>query len=201
MGKCNNNSISDVSIIKTTQYPTTQKVTQEKLRAENVNFEYSFRPIYYISRFFGLMPFSIVFDPIRGIQKPHVNIFDGIWFFVSILIYISMAFISYNDIKLSKDSNTASFILMLGDSVLLILGLIYSALIIIFDMRNRFKLIEILNKFIKFDKEVGSHFDFNSIGFVYFRSKYFFRYHAMESITIIRRKIDVHGYFASYQLQ
>lgn len=155
MKRSNNNNVANVSAIKALQYHSNQKVVQEKLRVDHLNFLHSFSPVYYYSRIFGLMPFSIDCDTGQGIQKPQVNIFDGIWFLVSILIYLLMAFISYNGMKLPQDSNTASFILILGDYVLLILGLIYSALIIIFDMYNRFKLIEILNKFITFDKEVS----------------------------------------------
>lgn len=161
MGKYIRNGVSDVSVVKTLQSPPNRSGIPERLQAENINFAHSFRPIHYISRFFGLMPFSIVPDPLLGIQKPQVTVFDGIWFLSTILMYISMAIITYHTLNISRDSNTASYILMLGDSVLLIVGLVYSALIIIFDMHNRFKLVGILNKFITFDKEVSSHFNFN----------------------------------------
>lgn len=156
MKRPNNSYTANVSALKALQNPSNQKPTQDKLRTENINFLHSFGPVYYYSRLFGLMPFTIDCDASHGIPKPHIDIFDGIWFLLSILIYITMAIIAYNDMKLPQDSDTASFILILGDYVLLILGLIYSALIIIFDMYNRFRLIEILNKFITFDRDVSS---------------------------------------------
>lgn len=163
MKRPNSNYIANVSVLKALQYPSNQKPTQDKLRPENISFLDSFGPVYYYSRLFGLMPFTIDCDASRGVQKPRIDIFDGIWFSLSILIYISMAIIAYNDMKLPQDSDTASFILILGDYVLLILGLIYSALIIVFDMYNRFRLCELLNKFITFDKEVNFR---NSIQFL-----------------------------------
>lgn len=171
MGKYIRNGVSDVSVVKTLQSPSNQSGIPERLQAKNTNFAHSFRPVHYISRFFGLMPFSIVLDPLQGIQKPQVTVFDGIWFLSSILMYISMAISTYHSLSFPRYSNTASYILMLGDSVLLLVGLVYSALIIIFDMRNRFKLVGILNKFITFDKEVSSHFNFKSIFESYTLSK------------------------------
>lgn len=152
MEKFYSSNRSDSAIRPFHTYSSNQRALKEKLRAENTNFLHAFSPIYYVSRVFGLMPFSIV---CRTVRKPHVNIFDGIWFLLSILLYISLAINSYRNMKFPDEKNTASFIINVGDSLLLNVGLIYAALIIIFDMHNRFKLIEILNKFIAFDKEVN----------------------------------------------
>lgn len=202
MVKCSNNSISDVSVVRAHQNSANQKSTQNKLRVENVNFVHGFSPVYYISRIFGLMPFSIVCDLRRGTQKPQVKLLDGMWFLLSISMYISMAITTYVTLSLPRDTSTASFILALGDSMLLIVGLVYSVFIIMFDMYNRFRLTEILNKFITFDRDVRSYFTFNSIlfDFVSVRNA-FFRCLALEFITITRRKIEEHGYFASYRSQ
>lgn len=145
---------ANVSVSKAFPNSTYLKSTHEQFRNENFNFSHNFSPVYYYSRLFGLMPFTIDGETGRGIQKPKVNISDGLWFLVSIAIYISMALIAYINMQLPPDANTAAFILVLGDYVLLIVGLIYSALIIIFDMYNRIRLTDILNKFITFDKEV-----------------------------------------------
>lgn len=174
MVKCGNNAVSDVSVIRSAhQNSANQKSAQSKLRPENINFVYGFSPVYYISRVFGLMPFSIICDHRRGIYKPQVKLLDGVWFLLSIFMYISMAIATYVNLSLPRDTNTASFILSLGDSMLLIVGLIYSALIIVFDMLNRQRLTEILNKFITFDKEVRTHSTFNSIQLVSVRNTFF----------------------------
>lgn len=133
-------------------------MVQEKLQPEKIGVLQSFRPVYYFSRIFGLMPFSIACDTRRDIQKPQINVLDGVWFVCSMLIYISMAIISYKNMKLPQDTNKSSFILVLGDYLLLYVGLIYGALIILFDMLNRYKLVGILNKYITFDNEVSLEF-------------------------------------------
>lgn len=50
------------------------------------DFVYTLRPIYIFSRIFGAMPFSLVHNSIGEIQKARVNIFDFLWFMVSIAV-------------------------------------------------------------------------------------------------------------------
>lgn len=195
MVKCCNNVVSDVSVTGPHQNSSNQKSTPNKLPTENINFVDAVRPVYCISRVFGLMPFSIVSEPLRGILKPKIQLFDGVWFLLSIFIYISMAIITYGSLRLPQDTNRSSFVLALGDSMLLIVGLIYSALIIMFDMHNRSRLVEILNKFTAFDKEVPKTFTLCPL----FRSIYkclkclFPRCHALAFITITKKKTVEHG--------
>lgn len=117
------------------------------------SFAYSFRPIHYFSRAFGLLPFSVALDSNGNIQKARVSLFDALWFVISISLYLIMAFICYQNIKLPQDQNV-SYILATGDAMFLIAGLIYGAIIITIDMFNRFRIIDILRMFTAFDSEV-----------------------------------------------
>lgn len=129
-----------------------QPKPKDEIKVEELNFIYSFRPFYFFCRIFGMMPFSIVCDSRQNTKKPKVFWFDGLWFAVSMCLYLSMTFLSYRNLKIPKYSN-ASYILILGDSFHKLSGLIFGALIIGMDMCNRFKLLKIWRKFIIFDKE------------------------------------------------
>lgn len=129
------------------------KSVEKDPNLSNMNSAYSYRPIYYFSRIFGLMPFSIIYSSDGRAQKPRVSVFDGLWFVISICIYILMAVISYKNIILPTNSNS-SYLMILGDYVLLILGLFIGALTIGMDMCNRFKIVDILKMFDTFDNKV-----------------------------------------------
>lgn len=123
-------------------------------RRKKHDFAYSFLPIYYFSRFFGLMPFSFIYDSDGEIQAPRISIFDGAWFVISICIYVSAAFTNFQIISLPKEMVIASA-LYFGHYILLIQGLLVCAIAIGLDMCNRNKLVTILKTFIAFDKEVS----------------------------------------------
>lgn len=117
-------------------------------------YTYSFWPTYLFNRSVGLMPFSIVRSPNGEVLRPKVGMFDIIWFVVAVSWYLLLAFVSYQDLKLPQDPKE-SFILKLGDHLLLIWGLLHGSLMIIMDMCNRFRLIDIAQKYGTFDKEVN----------------------------------------------
>lgn len=126
------------------------------IRAANSkrSFGDSFRPIYIVSRFFVQMPFSMNFR--RGsngdIDRPIINKLDGVWFVVSISIFIFDAsrILSLNRKFLSPIS-FVGLIFVFG--IVHVLGL----LAIILDMCYRFKLVNIFKTIIVFDKKINSN--------------------------------------------
>lgn len=124
-----------------------------KVQSQELNFAFSFRPIYYFSRVFGLMPFSIVYDSNGDPQVPRVGIFDLLWFVISICIYLPFVYYCYKQLAISNDQSVP-ILFLLGAYILQMLDLIYGVLIIGIDMYNRFKLVGILKKITAFDKEV-----------------------------------------------
>lgn len=125
------------------------------IKSKDLDFFYSLRPLYYISRLFGLLPFSIVRDSNDIIQNARVNPFDLIWFLFAICIYLLMAWICYQSVELRQDR--LSYTMVIGDGVILTLSLINCAKAIIMDMFNRFRFIEILKMFTFFDDEVDTN--------------------------------------------
>lgn len=134
-----------------------QIVTKERCRMKQRNFVYSFLPIYYFSRFFGLMPYTIIYDSRGEIQTQQIRTIDGVWFTVSICIYVLAALSNYQTVKLPDEMTEVPFALYIGHYTLLIEGLLVCAIAIGFDMNNRYKLVVILNAFIEFDKEVSGN--------------------------------------------
>lgn len=118
------------------------------------NFAYSFRPIYYFSRVFGLMPFLVKYDSKGQPEMPRVGILDSLWFVTTICVYLSMAYISYQQMSLPQDPN-APTVLVFSEYLLQILGLVYGALIIAMDLCNRFKFVDILKQLMIFDTEAS----------------------------------------------
>lgn len=59
---------------------------------KDFNFAYGFRPIYYSSRIFGLMPFTFVYNSKGKIDGSKVELVDILWLIISITINLTMAF-------------------------------------------------------------------------------------------------------------
>lgn len=119
------------------------------------NFAYAFRPIYLVSRAFGLLPFSIVYHPNGDILNVRVSRLDGIWFGISLCLYLFGIYSSLLYISHSPNLKLNARILNIAYGSSYVLGFIFGFLSVILDMRNRFQLIGIIKKFIIFDKEAS----------------------------------------------
>lgn len=124
-----------------------------QIKSNEINFALSLRPIYKFSRAFGLMPFTIVVDAKCNFKGTRVRTLDIIWFIISISLCLVMAIVYYQTIELTKGQNVST-ILVFGDAMIVIVGLMYTCVIIIMDMINRNKLIAILKMLNNFDNEV-----------------------------------------------
>lgn len=118
-----------------------------------INFLFSIRPIYYFSRIFGLMPFTIVRSSSAEIQTIRVTKLDSLWFITSVSLYSLMAIVCFQTIHEGNPSK--SEVLLIGDRLLLTISLMTSVMKIVFDMLNRFRLVDIWKKLAYFDKEVS----------------------------------------------
>lgn len=133
-------------------------ISPNKVKNERINFWFSIRPMYYFSRIFGLMPFSIVRNSNDEIQTARVNKFDFLWFITSVSLYSCMAVVCFRTTHYEEGRNL-SHVLLIGDRLLLTICLVSSVIKIIFDMSNRFRLIDIWKKLAYFDKEVSKLFE------------------------------------------
>lgn len=121
------------------------------LSSKEIDFIYSFRPFYYFSRVPGLMPFTIIYDSRDAIYKPAVEAFDICWFMFSVSFYVSTAIAS---VRISQLQYNTTIVLDHGDCAWLIACMTFGVLVIAMNLCNRFKFVDILNKFNSFDEKV-----------------------------------------------
>lgn len=134
--------------------PVQIKVGENTTKVEKFDFAYTFRPIYYFSRIFGSLPFTIVFNSKGSVEGTKIRVFDSVWFILSIALYILLSFMRFRSIKPPKHT---SLVLLHGDFLLLKSALVFCILFIVMDMCNRFKLVDILKNLITFDEKVSHH--------------------------------------------
>lgn len=131
------------------QASTNERLKHTVSKTHN-NFEFSFQPIYYFSRSFGLMPFTVVYDSNGEAQRSKVRILDGFMFSVAICLCLTMA---YYTCQGTNFLNLPYIFVLVGQNIQT-MNMISGALVIGMDMCNRFKIIDILNRFTTFDKQV-----------------------------------------------
>lgn len=128
-----------------------------RIKGHKINFTHVFRPIYYFARFCGQMPFSIVQSSNDEFRQPRVSKRDILWFIISICIYSALVMFNcwyilraYSFFKYNK----ILYLLAWSISLLRFINFLCAILILIMDMCNRHKLVDILNKFTAFDRKV-----------------------------------------------
>lgn len=120
-----------------------------------MNFISVFRPLYYLSRVWSLASFSIATNSNGELHSPKIHLFDGLWLSTNILIYLLFAYEALNMQKSSEENlSERTWVLMVSVHLLELFGSIYGILVIIMNVRNRFKLISLVNLYLRFDKEV-----------------------------------------------
>lgn len=127
-----------------------KRINEKEDQTNNLNFAYSFRPVYYILRFLSLMPFTITYDLNGEVQKCAVTKFDVLWIGIPLSMYLLMT--SYMEILTHLPP-----VLLLGTE-LGILIFTHNLLTILVNMYNRYRFIDILKKITNFDKEVTFSF-------------------------------------------
>lgn len=155
------------------------------------SFAYCFRPIYIVSRILGLIPFSIAFRSNGEMQKPKMSKIDFVWFaiYLSLLFYgLSLAF---GMVKLQQSSSKdCSLISILGDSGMILLGLIITTVAIVLNFCNRRELVEIFKDINTFDKEAsGKNFPAINDIFLTIGISRFYRFNRWVFISIISKNI------------
>lgn len=138
-------------------YQRTEANTTKKI-SKNFNFMHSFRPIYYYSRVCGLMPFTITYNSRGLIHGLKVETMDILWFGISILLNLTLAFLISKDTENLQEIKNGSIILMGGGYLLQISSMIFDAVFIVIDMSVRYKLVNILRKINIFDEKVSQFF-------------------------------------------
>lgn len=129
---------------------------KRRAQLKKINFFYGFRPIQYLSRIFGLWPFSIDCDPNGMVQKVCLRPCDILRAILSMGLYLIGALIFI--LRFRTDSEMF-LILPFGFYMIRIVGLLTASLTIAMNIINRNKLMGILKQFASFDNEVSHGFE------------------------------------------
>lgn len=133
-----------------------------KEKPTKMNFGSVFRPLYYLSRIWGMAPFSITTNSNGEVQKPKIHLFDGLWFLITICVYLFFTNYAWNAFQTSRGNlDKETWILILSARLLAIFAFVYGILMVIINVCNRFKLITMVKMFNRFDKEVHVNTAFN----------------------------------------
>lgn len=122
------------------------------------NFAYTFRPVYYFCRVFGLMPFKITYYSNGTIHGYEIATFDIIWFIMSVVFNLILVFFMVNNSQHVENLKNMSIILVGGDFILQVFSMVFDIILIIMDMCISAKLVLILKKINAFDEEVSECF-------------------------------------------
>lgn len=149
-------TIQAVSVIKMVEPPFDCNIQRKTHPNEEIlNFSQVFRPIYYLARICGLMPFSIRQSALQNVYlKPRVSKMDGLWFVIFMCFYLTMVMF-YGKISLPHQSTGQLNAIALGNHFLRLLIVIFGIFALTMDMLNRYKLVNILNSFTIFDRQAS----------------------------------------------
>lgn len=119
-----------------------------------LNFGHSFKPIYYFSRIFGFMPFTIAYDSNGKVQTARIKTMDILWFMITVGLYLSSALYFVVFAK-QQTFPVKSIILMNCTRLTYMLRKLFNIVCIGMDIYNRFRFIEILKKINAFDEKAS----------------------------------------------
>lgn len=124
-----------------------------KLPANQINCIYAVvRPLYIGARIFGFFPFSAKIQLDGKKSAVYFTSIDCIIFVVHLTIYASVAYINMSHNYL--ENPTASYLLIFGTRILLVLGLINGIICISSDLFNRNQIFNIFDQCQYFDVQV-----------------------------------------------
>lgn len=125
-----------------------------KNRSEKL--QHDFQSVYYFSRFIGQWPFTIINKSNKSIKVSRVHLFDKLWFLISICIHLVAIYYIIKYTKLNYHSSDGYNFSSLLFNICNFPFILFGPVCILLDIFNRNRLVNILNKFIIFDSEVGS---------------------------------------------
>lgn len=124
----------------------------EKILKKRLDFYDCFQPVYFISRFFGLCPFTSHFDSNGKLMKFSVGVQGSVRFITSILlILVSAYFVRFSSKNAAKFESS---MLMIADLLFWVVGAVMGISSIVLDMLNRNRKLKIIKTFIVVDKNV-----------------------------------------------
>lgn len=136
--------------LKTPLAPT--QIGAENVTKKTLTFYHSIQPVYIISRIFGLLPFTVLYNSNGYMHKAKVRLLDLIWFVFMIIVNFGLTYKMVTKVQRMIDGDTS--ILFASGRLIILLNFVKVAVASILDMLNRNRLVKMLKDFLKFDKSV-----------------------------------------------
>lgn len=133
--------------------------TKNSIELEQINFSYSFKPVYFLSSLFGCFPFTIVRNQSNIIIGCCVGVFDIVLLLLNIALHmitagLSCPTIGYPDSYLIEFIKATTPLSVTGNNIFPLGQNIAAVISSVLDLLNRNRFIEIFKAFDSFDKEV-----------------------------------------------
>lgn len=121
-----------------------------------MNFSWSFKPLFFLSRLFGCFPFTIVRNQSDIIVGCCVSVFDIVLFVLNIVLHMIIVAFSYpiSTSEMIKFEKATTHFSLTGIRVLTVGHNIAAVISIVLNLLNRNRFIEIFKAFDAFDNEV-----------------------------------------------
>lgn len=135
---------------------TSMKGSLKIIQMKIMSFGSVFRPLHRLARIWGLAPYSIAADSNGELLNSKIHLYDGLWLLTTVLLYL--AFLNYSVDAFNVDRKALhreTWILILCARLLAIFAFLYGILSIIINMCNRFKLMNMVKMYTRFDEEVS----------------------------------------------
>lgn len=110
--------------------------------------QHAFQPVYYFSRCAGLWPFRIICDSNGSIKAARIHLFDIFWSLILICLYWTGLLYAYNDVMDAGTQLSKMYF------IIHVPPLLFGPVCIILDVFNHKRLVNIVDRFIVFDREV-----------------------------------------------
>lgn len=113
------------------------------------------RPLHRVAKIFGLLPFSVGISSKKRLMYPNISVIDLIWFLIILTANFLMIILICNSFRLVESEKIDVLYIYTCSRMILIYDLLFVAVCGIFDLINRFVIVQIMNEFSKIDKEVN----------------------------------------------
>lgn len=147
-----------LSVFKFNKLPVGSRSAGNQLNKSLTSYD-CIKPVYFMSRIFGLLPFSVRQNSNGSVESAKVNLFDMFWFLCAIGIYLTLSYFHLpqtKDLKnsITEENSTSKSVLFSSIEIIFLATYLKVVVFIILDMLNRKLFANILTEIAKFDKSV-----------------------------------------------
>lgn len=120
---------------------------------KSTNFFDCVKLVRFVARLYGLLSFSLNYTSNREIKNCQLRVFDIFYAIIHIILCLVSSVLTF--MYFTAPKNIWAMVLLSGMEFFLISAILLAAVSIVLDILNRNRLIEMLQKIHRFDKQVN----------------------------------------------